>query len=695
MSDMEPEMNQRRWWTLSARDGLIVLLACGFLQIAAYYLAGSWASPGHNLAVPQPDTLLFCQSARQIADGMPYVYTPGDKPCTGNTTHLYPFLLAALYKAGATGDALLTAGFALNALLYLLCLANWGLIAGRLATSPAARAAACVLFGLNGQAAFCALSQSDVGLFLAVSSGVFAALLAGRTGWLMALLALAPWCRPEGAMFAVLFLAALVVRRVVLRQRSLPGEWAAAGVALLSAACVFAVNDWLTGYAQFQSVYAKGYFRHFAFLSAVQLTLADAVQMVRELFLGQPDCMPREGFFLPLLGALFAWVGVMRRPWLGADSWKELWWLAVSLGGVAVVATSGWQNTNVDRYLTWILPVWLFYMAEGTLWVGERLPRSTCRALPILTVVAFQAVGSLSLVSQYYNNAVACQQQYDYIKEANVTLPADAKVGGESCCSAYAFPGHRMVHLSGIYTPELLALDPLLNFERLKHRPDLRFDFWELPTEQTVIGSAKIDRLCGPVVALGVDGETLRHARWDALDAARMPQGGESLGLSSAWRLEDRMDVGYPEDERRCAYETYSRFYRSTYDAFGVAGNVGTNELFEIGRVVLGSDSMTVRLRPYCPVRVVMRTAAKVETGVCTGAHRFRKTFVFDSPLKIAVRVANTDVGVYSLAVSTNETDFSDVQFTLPAEAIREQSTRLTLFGDHAALGYWFYQPAP
>jgi len=256
-------------------------------------------------------------------------------------------------------------------------------------------------------------------------------------------------------------------------------------------------------------------------------------------------------------------------------------------------------------------------------------------------------------------------------------------------------PGRRWVHLSGIYSPELLAVDPLLNLERLKHRSDLRFDFWELPTEQAVIGSAKIERLCGSVAALGGDGATLRRARWDDLDRARLPAEENAGGLAPVWRLEDRMDVGYPEDEKRCGYETYSRFYHSTYDSFGASGRVGTNELFEIGRVVAGCDSMTVRLRPYCPVKVVLRTASKVDTDVCTGARRVRKSFVFDTPLKLAVRVAGVEVGSYALPLSTNEAAFSEVQFTLPAEAIRESTTRLTLFGDHAALAYWFYQPAP
>ncbi len=669
------------------------MLACGVLQIAAYYFVGTWASPDSHVAVPQPDTLLYCQSARQIAEGMPYIYTPGDKPSTGSTSHLYPFLLAALYKAGATGDALLTAGFVLNALFYLMFLANWGLIVCRLATSPRVKNAACALLVLNGHAVYCALSQSDVGLFMAVSSGVFAALLAGRIEWLAALLVLAPWCRPEGGVFAVLFAGALVVRRMALRQRVSRMEWAAAALAALSTVGVFAFNYGLTGYAQFQSVYCKGYFINYGFFAAVNLTLGDAVRMGRELFLGLPSDLPRSCYFMPLLGALFAWLGVMARSWKREGSWKEVWWLAASVAALGVVASSGWQDLNMDRYLAWLLPIWLVYTAEGAVWAGRRFPRRACRVFPFLAVAVFQAVSAVWLVTAYETACLISQQKYDYAKDAHAQLPAGARVGDESARPAYGLPGHRLVHLSGLYSPDLLTFAPVLNLERVKHHPEWRFDYWSLSSEQVMFANTKIGALCGPIEVLGVDGSNMRRARWDGFDRALLPADSGRLA-QEGWRLTDRLDVGYPEDEKRCEYTSYSRFHRAEYEPFGLAGGEGTNDVFEVGRVVLGCDNMTVRLRPGRPVRVVLRTAAKAETEMRIGALQMKKMFTFDSPLKLRVHVDGAEVGVFALPLSTNETAFSEIQLTLPAEKIRQAATRLTLYGDHVAFAYWFYQPA-
>jgi len=683
-----------RGFLLPTASLIKIMLACGIIQIGAYYFMASWATSGRHLAVPQPDSLLYCQSARQIVEGMPFAYSPGEKPSTGCTSHLYPFLLAPLYAAGAKGDALLTAGFVLNAVFYLLFLVNWGLIVRRLTASRGVRSVACVLLALNGHAAYGALSQSDVGLFMAVSSGAFALLLSGQVGWLAALLVAAPWCRPEGIVLAVLYAVAVLVRRVVLRQRVTGLEWLAAALAVASSIGVFVFNYWLTGIAQFQSVYFKGYFKQYDFVPAVNLALGGMMRMVRELLFGLPVAMPREGLFIPLLGALFAWFGLLSRRWSRENAWKELWWLGACVAGMGVVASSGWQNINMDRYLVWLLPVWLVYMAGGVIWVARRFPDCGFRLLPFLIVAGFQGVGAVWLATTYYYGAVSSQQNYDFAKDAHALLDDGASLGGTSHL-AYGFPGRRVMNISGIYSPDLFVKDQVLNLERFKHRPALRFDYWSFSSEAAVIENTKVETLCGPVVAWSADKSNIRRACWDVLDRTLMPARAEGFGEGDGWRLTDRLDVGYPEDEKRCGYTTYSRFYRTRYAPFGVSGYVGTNTLFEVGRVVIGGDSMTVRLCPQQPVRVVLRTLAKAETEVQVALDSERQKFTFESPLKLRVHVDGKEAGLFALPLSTNETAFSEIAFTLPAESIQNPSPRLTVYGDHVALAYWFYQPGP
>jgi len=683
----------KRWFLLPAGGLIKVMLACGVVQISAYYMVATLATPGTHLSVPQPDTLLYCQSARQIAEGMPYVFSPGDKPSTGSTSHAYPFLLAALYKTGATGDVLLTAGFVLNAVFYLIFLANWGSIVCRLLVSPWMRTAACALLALNGQTAYSALSQSDVGLFMAVSSGIFAALLSGQLIWCMGLLAFAPWCRPEGALLAVLYVGMLGVRRCVWAVPVRRVEWMTAIVGVGSALSVFVFNLWLTDYAQYQSVYYKGYFKQLSFFPALNLTLGDVFRIGRELFLGEPDEMPRASYWLPLLGSLFAWLGVMIRPWRRIEAWKEIWWLLACGACVGVVASSGWQGMNTDRYFAWLLPIWLVYMASGAVWLGRRFPNGAAKYIPFLVIMAFQMLSAVWLVSNNYSACLFSQQTYDFMKDVHVALPALARVGSDTGVFAYAFPGRRYVHLSGIYSPAFLCAAPILNLERLKHHREGRFDYWILQTDQASFYDAPLDYLSGPVMMVGANACHIREARWDALDRALFPLDSAVLNQTKDWRLADRLDVGYPEDERRCSYSTGSRFYGNRYEPFSYA----TNGLFEVGRMIAGWENLTIHVKPRLHVRVVLRTAAKVATGVNMGVRSGRQTFTFTSPLKLRVHVDGKETEMLQLPLQQSDVGaisaFNEITFVLPAELFQKEKAQLAIYGDHASFAYWFYQP--
>ena len=154
----------------------MLMLCIGLVQIAGYYLAGTLASPDGSMAVPQPDTLLYCQAARRIAEGHPFSFSEGADVCTGTTSVLYPFILAIPYLLGAKGDSLLTAGFLLNALFYLAFLLGWARALQIWLERPLSRLVAGMLIALSGQIAFCAMAQSDIGCWLALSGWLAAGL---------------------------------------------------------------------------------------------------------------------------------------------------------------------------------------------------------------------------------------------------------------------------------------------------------------------------------------------------------------------------------------------------------------------------------------------------------------------------------------------------------------------------------------
>ena len=176
-----------------SRKNLLVLILCiGLIQIAAYYVSGMLATQDGCMAVPQPDTLLYCQAARRIVDAHPFSFSEGTAVSTGTTSILYPFLLAVPYALGATGDSLLTAGFLLNAAFYLVFLLGWGVAILEWVEEQRPRLVAMLLLSLAGQPAYCCMAQSDIGCWLAVSGLLAAGLARGRFLFYGPMLLLAP-----------------------------------------------------------------------------------------------------------------------------------------------------------------------------------------------------------------------------------------------------------------------------------------------------------------------------------------------------------------------------------------------------------------------------------------------------------------------------------------------------------------------
>lgn len=683
---------------MNRKQLLLMVLAGGLLQAAAYYFAGVMASPGNFVSVPQPDTLLYCQSARMVAEGKPFVFTPGDLPSTGCTSHLYPFLLAVPYLLGAKGDALLTAGFALNAAFYLVFLLAWTAVFWKLdgRKDKAVAKLAAALGVLCGQSAICAFSQSDTGLFMAVSAALAAALFHGHLAAFGVLLALAPWARPEGMLLGGLFAAALVVRRFT-GDRPTKGEWICAVFWAVSCAGVFALNFALTGIFAFQSVAYKGYFKECPLPTALSMTAQDFVKMVKTLFLGIPEKAPRDLFYLPVLGAVFAWTGIFRRDW--RKPWPLPWLSVSAVASVAVVASSRWQDTNFDRYLAWMFPLWFFLMAEGAVWFSERVSaaRGRCNPFPGGILLAAQAFSAAFFVAIFYGTSLENGYEYEFAKEANVKLPAEAKIGTfKRCGLSYALQGRRMVNIGGIYSPDFFRSDYWMNLELLKHRPDLRFDVWCFPGGQSPdYYGVPLRSLCGKTLLTASDGGTFREVDWKALDEARLPFQVENAetqrGRGTEKALVDAIDVGYSEDETRAGYVAESRHYRLRYPPFTMEGTHDGKRVLDGGRAVVGWDAMTFHATPGRDTEVVMRTAARVRTEVRASGIR-EQTVTFDSPLKLRVKVDDVEAGVFSCPIETASNTFSEVSFTLPGALIRRTDPRLEIYGDRAVFGYWFYQ---
>ncbi|MBR1922079.1 MAG: hypothetical protein IJ829_08825 [Kiritimatiellae bacterium] len=654
-----------------------LLFFVGLLQVAGYYLSGALVNGDGPLAVPQPDTLLYMQAARRIVEGHAFSFSAGVAASTGTTSVLYPFVLAVPYAFGATGDSLVAAGFALNAVFYLVFLFGWGFALTRILEGRGVVLAALALLALSPQPAYCALSQSDIGLWMAVS-GLFAAAFAGERPVVCAvLLALGPWVRPEGMILVVAFCA----YAVFVRRRS---EVVTAAVGVLSVVGVFALNVVLSGRAQFSSVANKGHFTVYSLPQAVYMTAVDLIQTLKGFALGLSDQPPRVFFVIPVLGALFFLWGLFAHDWNRRTGPRTLALLLAALGGVATVAMSGWQNTNMDRYIAWIFPLVAAFVAEGAVRVAACVPDSGARRVVLSLPCLYAACASVVMFAVYHGNSRDSALIQEFARDCESLMPPGASVGGQARSGmAYEFSDRRFAHLSGIYSPEFRAKEPLAAVEILKNEPETRFDYWIL-TPDSGFGAAFGDAT-GEQVAVGPLGMELRKARWAALDeAAKAP---DAKGLS----LVSRVDVGYEKDEKAADYRSVQKYSHKDFDPFvKVAEGKDGRKMVEVARMVAGCDEMSVPLAPGRDVRVVMRTFGACDVVSRGSFASSRVSYAIASPARMNIAVDGRLVSSAEFSCATNS--FSDVEMTIPGSAIAAPLSRVAFLGDHIACGYWFYQ---
>lgn len=667
-----------------------IVLAIGLFQIAAYWFSGSMACSDGVLAVPQPDTSLYYQAARRIVEGHPFSYSEGSAVCTGTTTVLYPFLLAIPYALGATGDSMLWAGFIVNSLCYIVFLLGWCVAIRNWCQSSASALLASVLVALSGHCAYVSFAQSDIGFLLAYTALLAAALSVNRRWAIGVLLVLGPWVRPEGMICVVAYCMVTGIYAIVqnyclkVRDKVCVLDFGICAASVCSCLGVFALNYALTGQMQFSSVSGKGYFVKYGCAMAAYMTISDFVLMVKELFFGLAKGFPRDFVSFPGLGILLLITGIVVYRWNERTVRGLFVIILAALGGLLSVAQSGWQNTNLDRYVVWMFPVAIVFVAETIAFVEEQLMPSAVRKLPSASVIMMAAGAALSLVLVFNVASRLTDSTRLFWRDCDKVMPKGMSYGGYGCSEmAYFSSPRRFAHLNGIYSPEFSTKSPEENIERLRHRPELRFDYWLFSLEAIgIFGKGWVEKM-GEELLTGPEGVSLVKMNWSPFEIANDEQ-RDGMSLVSS------MDVGYEYDERNADYNVIARWGLEVFNPFVQCGLLEGRFIVDVGRVVLGGDEMSIPLNPGADAMVVMRTWPSRTVSRNTGFKGQDFNCAFSNPLKFNIAVDGDVVGVAEIAYATN--GFSDVSFKIPGAAIKNPVSRIGFLGDHITFGYWFYQ---
>ncbi len=676
----------------SFKRGIVcrTMLAIGLFQIAAYWFSGSMACDEGTIAVPQPDTPLYYQAARRIVEGHPFSYSEGTAPSTGTTTILYPFILSIPYALGAQGDAMLWAGFLVNAIFYLIFLWGWSIAARKWSQSEGAAVLTAVLIALSGHCAYVTFAQSDIGFLLAYTALLAAALATERRWAIGSLLVIGPWVRPEGMIcvlaYVIVMLGVLICCKAfpAFKEKVSVGDIAVCVVSIISSLGVFGLNWSLTGHCQFSSVAGKGYFVNLAFPVAVFATISDLFTMVKEMFLGLAKTVPRDFISIPGLGGALLLVGVASYSWRRCNFKYLVVFLLAAFGGILSVAQSGWQGTNLDRYVAWTIPVAILFVANAVVHIEDRFVSSTFRKVPSLFVVLTSFVGAVGLVFVFNASSRDSDTSRHFSHECDKLMTIGSSYGSDGACAiTYYCSPRRCAHLTGIYSPEFSFKCISDNIERLRHRPETRFDYWIFSPGIVALFGRTCVEMMGEVLLSGPDGMSLAKADWSMFN---IPSCGEFDGKA----MVASVDVGYDEDEQKCSYHVITRWGLEVFDPFVKCGLLKDKYIVDVGRVILGGDEMCVPLRPGADVIVVMRTWPQHLVNRNTGYPSAPFDCAFANPLKMNVSVDGNIVGLAEIAYATNA--FTDVSFKIPGEAIKSDESRIGFLGDHITFGYRFYQ---
>lgn len=344
----------------------VLFCAIAGLIFVIYALASLTAGRG-EFVLPLDDVYIHFQYARQLANGQPFVYNPGQPPTSGATSFLYPFILAFGYLIGFQG----------------LNLALWAMVIGALALigsmwliyrlvkifdSPDWLAIApALIFALTGAVSWHFMSGMETGLMILLTLATLYTVIARRMWAFVVSASLLALMRPEGGILAMLAVGAMIlqmwtIHRIGLRPAptdnvSSVGAQRAAPllrmflllIPILMLGVQPLVNWLVTGSAVASGNAAKSIFGTIPFDWAIvtQRIFENFAHMWVEFVTGYG---PREGWYLPLLIGTLAVIGLILLLISPAQRLVGLLVLAWLIAGSAALSTLDTAFWHFKRY---------------------------------------------------------------------------------------------------------------------------------------------------------------------------------------------------------------------------------------------------------------------------------------------------------------------------------------------------------
>lgn len=293
---------------------ILALYGAISLVVCLIYISASVSVSGGDVVMPLDDTYIHFQYARQLADGQPYIYNPGESPTSGATSFLYPYLLAAGYLLGFKGLSLGLWAVGIGAVS--LTISSWLVYRlARMASMPLWMATAWGgAFALSGLISWHFMSGMETSIIVTFTLATFYSFSAERQRLLIASATLLALSRPEGSIMAGLAVGIAGLRLIAYpRNNARNSPPSLRRALLLFAVPILAItvqpilNLALTGSISAMGAQAK------SILGTIPFHWDDTVRRILDNFarIWREFATGTNGYYVPVFIAPLALVGIL------------------------------------------------------------------------------------------------------------------------------------------------------------------------------------------------------------------------------------------------------------------------------------------------------------------------------------------------------------------------------------------------
>ena len=685
-------------------------LALLSLSISAVYLLAMLAFTSGHFVPQVVDLYLIAQYAKGFAEGHPFQYNLGEAPTTGATSLLHTAFLGLAHAAGFRGEGLIAFAIFSGAFFSLLTTLQAHRAGTILSGSSRVAFLGALLVALNGPLAWSFHYGADIALALFLSTWLFTAWIdesPTSTRFVLPAILLA-LTRPEAAV-----LVAALGASAVWDARQAGGKWTMRLKWFLPAAAAAAVAFGLrlvTGSAAPTSFSQKLLSANWGGFSAAVFSVEYWSDLLRGVLLGFYPASQRLGlgganapyYAAPFL-LVFVFLALLQKSRSLSRAGSFLF--AALITTLAVTPTIH-MGVHSNRYLLFVLPPLLVLFSLGldqaaTL-VGSALSvpkqRVFLRLGVVVCVFGFLSVTRFALV--YADSAASVYKKdealFDFIR---TRLPDRATFLSNGAAIEYR-TNRRSLNLSGVVTPgfaEILPVETEASAFEILSRPEAgRLPPYLIAQESYIEGSPAWGALVGgPAVFVtsSLDGAEL------AIYPTRSDLIGRQRNLvrietGADWSLVDSLNVADPIDERSHGYQfsssvgTRNLFAALKLDQYLGAGRNAGTEIADGGRVILGSEEMTLATPHQGDVWLVMRTHATPSARVRHPAGESR----IDLAMRESVLRVTTSKGRTEWFRTALEPGWNEVVYRIPAALVEGPFTSFQIEGRYAAYGYFAFQ---